>query len=184
MRQRFTFIILLSSILVFFISQPIMAENIQYTNKIDVKDMSFLWKIEGDQIHIKLTAKTKGWVGVGFSPSKMMKDANFILGYVKKGKPVITDHFGISERKHERDKKLGGKSDISHIFGKEANRKTEIGFTIPLNSGDSKDQEIKVNQDTIILLAFGAGRDSFRAVHKFKTSITANLTSGKFKKIK
>ncbi len=181
MRQRFIFIILFSSILVFSFAPPIMAENIQYTNKIDVKNMSFSWKIDGDQIHIKLAAKTKGWVGVGFNPSKLMKDANFILGYVKNGTPAVTDHFGTGEKKHERDKKLGGKNNISNIYGTEKNGNTEIGFTIPLNSGDSKDQGIKVDQDTKILLAHGAGRDSFRAVHKFKTSIAVNLASGKYK---
>jgi len=144
--------------------------------------MSFLWKIDGDRIHIKLVAKTTGWVGVGFNPSKIMKDANFILGYVKDGKPAITDHFGTGERMHQRDKKLGGESNFSNIFGKEENGKTEIGFTIPLKSGDSNDQEISVDKDTIILLAYGAGRDSFRAVHKFRTSITVNLASGKYKK--
>ena len=144
--------------------------------------MSFLWKIDGDKIHIKLVAKTNGWVGVGFNPTKIMKDANFILGYIKGGKPTITDHFGTDERKHESDKKLDGESNISNIFGKEENGKTEIGFTFPLNSGDSKDQKIRVGQDTIILLAYGAGRDSFKTRHKFRTSITVNLASGKYKK--
>jgi len=181
-KQRFIFIILFSSIIVFFISLPSIAGNIQYTNKIDVKDMTFQWKIDGDKIHIKLIAKTNGWVGIGFNPSKIMKDANFILGYVKNGKPAITDHFGTGDRMHKRDKKLGGKNNISNIFGTEENGKTEIGFTIPLNSGDSKDQKIKADKDTKILLAYGAGRDSFRAVHKFRTSITVNLASGKYKK--
>ena len=182
MKHRFIFIILLGSILNFFISSPIIAGDIQYTNKIDVKNMSFLWKIDGDKIHIKLVAKTNGWVGIGFNPSKIMKDANFILGYIKNGKPAMTDHFGTGERRHERDKKLGGENNISNIFGKEENGKTEIGFTFPLNSGDSNDQEIRVDRDIIILLAYGAGRDSFRAVHKFRTSITVNLASGKYKK--
>lgn len=182
MRQRFIFIFLLSSILVFSLAPHIMAENIQYTNKIDVKNMSFSWKIDGDQIHIKLAANTKGWVGVGFNPSKLMKDANFILGYVKNGKPAVTDHFGTGERIHQSDKKTGGKNNISNIFGTEKNGNTEIGFTIPLNSGDSKDQEIKVDQDTKILLAYGAGRDSFRSVHKFRSKILVNLASGKYKK--
>jgi len=181
-KQRFIFIILLSSILVFSISSPIIAGDIKYANKIDVKGMSFLWKIDGDKIHIKLVAKTNGWVGIGFNPTKIMKDANFILGYVKNGKPAMTDHFGTGERKHERDKKLGGESNISNIFGKEENGKTEIGFTFPLNSGDSNDREIRVDQDTTILLAYGAGRDSFRAVHKFRTSITVNLATGKYNK--
>jgi hypothetical protein len=181
-KQRFIFIILLSSILVIIGSSPLIALDIQYTNKIDVKEMSFQWKIDGDRIHIKLVAKTTGWVGIGFNPSKFMKDANFILGYVKDGKPALTDHFGTGERKHEGDKKLGGKSNISNIFGKEENGETEIGFTFPLNSKDPNDREIEVDQDTMILLAYGAGRDSFRSLHKFRTKLTVNLTSGKYKK--
>jgi hypothetical protein len=56
-----------------------------YSNEVKAKNMSFSWKIDGDKLAVKMSAKTKGWVGIGFNPSDKMKDADFILGYVKKG---------------------------------------------------------------------------------------------------
>jgi hypothetical protein len=57
-----------------------------YDHELTAKDMTFAWKIDGDNLAIKISAKTEGWVGIGFNPSKQMKDANFVLGYVKKAK--------------------------------------------------------------------------------------------------
>jgi len=116
-----------------------------YDHKIEAGKLTFQWKTDAENIHIKLSAKTTGWVGVGFNPSKEMKDANIILGYVKKGKVKVTDHFGTTKRQHKADKKLGGKKDITNINGKEENGITEISFTIPLDSGDAKDKPILVD---------------------------------------
>ena len=56
-----------------------------YSHEVKAKKMSFSWKIDGDKLAVKMSAKTKGWVGIGFNPSDKMKDADFVLGYVKKG---------------------------------------------------------------------------------------------------
>ena len=133
-----------------------------YEHKIEVDNMVFEWKLDKEMIHIRLAAKTTGWVGIGFNPTRDMKDANFIIGYVKKEKVKVTDHFGTTTRQHEKDKKIGGTKDITGITGKEEAGVTEIGFTIPLNSGDPKDQPISIDHETRILLAYGSGRDSFR----------------------
>ncbi|MGD2151436.1 MAG: DOMON domain-containing protein [Desulfobacterales bacterium] len=151
-----------------------------YDNKIAVENIVFEWKLSGETIHIRLAAKTEGWVGIGFNPSTRMKDANFIIGYVKKGKVKITDHYGTTERQHEKDTKLGGQKNVEDIAGKEENGVTEITFSIPLDSEDPKDRPIWTNQDNIVLLAYGAGRDSFRAKHHFKTALKVNLTTGEF----
>ena len=51
---------------------------------------------------------------------------------------------------------------MSPMFpGKRENGTTEIAFTIPLKSGDPRDREITPDGDTTVLLAYGAGNDSF-----------------------
>lgn len=155
-----------------------------YDHKIEVEKMTLEWKLDGQQIHVRLTAKTTGWVGIGFNPSTEMKDANFILGYVKKGKVKVTDHFGTSKRQHDKDKKLGGKRNVTNIDGSESKNMTEVAFTIPLNSGDAKDQVIDPEKETKVLLAYGSGRDSFRAKHQFKAALSVNLKTGQFKRVK
>lgn len=155
-----------------------------YDHKIAVENIVFEWKLADEIIHIRLTAKTEGWVGIGFNPSTRMKDANFIIGYVKKGNVKVTDHYGITERQHEKDTKLGGQMNISDIAGKEENGVTEITFSVPLNSEDSMDRPLWTDRDNIVLLAYGAGRDSFRAKHKFKTALKVNLSTAEFSTLK
>jgi len=150
----------------------------EYDHEVKDKNISFAWKVEGDTLAVKMSAETEGWVGIGFNPVKEMQGANFILGYVKKGKAKIDDDFGYDENRHKSDTKLDGTSDVTLIGGTEEGGVTTIEFTIPLDSGDKNDTKIDVNGETIVLLAYGAGRDSFLAKHKYRTSLKVNLSTG------
>lgn len=154
----------------------------EYTHELKDKKMSFAWTIEGENLAVKLVAETDGWVGIGFNPTEQMAGANFILGYVKKGKAKIVDEFGIDETKHKSDKKLDGVADAVLVGGTEVDGVTTIEFTIPLDSGDKNDTAIDVSGDTIVLLGYGAGRDSFRSKHKYRSTFIVNMTTGKSEK--
>lgn len=154
-----------------------------YDHEVKDKDISFAWKVDGDKLAVKLAAKTDGWVGVGFNPSEEMKDANFVLGYVKKGKAKIIDEFGTTKTTHKSDKKLGGSDDATLVGGTEEGGMTTIEFTMPLQSADANDTKLDVNGDTIVLLSYGAGRDSFRTKHKYRSSHKVNLSTGVSEKL-
>ena len=171
-------------IIALILSMPFTLMAMEYTHKVDVDNMTFQWKVDGDNLHVGLKAKTTSWVGIGFNPSDGMKDANFILGYVKGGKVTVTDHYGKTTRQHDEDGKLGGQDNITNAAGKEAGGFTEISFTIPLNSGDDKDGAIVPDKETVVLLAYGPGRDSFKTRHAFKTALKINLATGKFTALK
>jgi hypothetical protein len=155
-----------------------------YDHKITAGNVEFEWKLAGDTIQIRLSAKTDGWVGIGFNPTTRMKDANFIIGYVKGGKVTVTDHYGSTERQHQKDSKGGGERHVENVSGKEENGATEISFTIPVDSGEPKDRPIWIDRENTILLAYGAGRDSFRTKHVFRTVLKVNLQTGEFEKVK
>lgn len=150
----------------------------EYTHEVKSKKIAFAWKVDGDTLAVKLTAETDGWVGIGFNPVKEMKGANFILGYVKNGVAELDDDFGTDENSHKPDTKLGGTSDVTLVGGTETGGVTTIEFTIPLNSSDKNDTKIDVNGDTTVLLAYGAGRDSFKSKHKYRTALKVNLSTG------
>ena len=149
----------------------------QYDHEVKDKKISFAWKVDGDKLAVKLTAETEGWVGIGFNPSTEMKDANFILAYVKDGETKITDEFGDSETSHVPDDKLGGTVDVALVGGTEAAGVTTVEFTIPLKSVDKNDREINANGDNVVLLAYG-GRDSFKTRHTYRTALKVNLGTG------
>lgn len=156
----------------------------QYDYEVKDKKISFSWKVDGDKLAVKLAAETDGWVGIGFNPSKDMKDANFILGYVKDGEAKIVDEFGDSESSHAADDKLGGTSDVTLVGGTETGGITTVEFTMPLKSADKYDSVITVNGDTVVLLAYGGGRDSFKTKHTYRTALNINLGTGASQKAK
>lgn len=170
----------ITALVLVIVCNPATSNAEAYDHEINVQQMWFAWKVQGSDIHIRLKAKTTSWVGIGFNPTSMMKDANFVIGYVKKGKVSVTDHFGTTQRQHMKDTKLGGSDNVKQAAGKEENGVTEISFVVPLKSGDKKDQDIVVDKDMVVLLAYGAGRDSYRTKHDFRTALKVNLKTGKF----
>lgn len=63
---------------------PAYAGANEYPHKLEAKNMTVYWRIDKEQIHVKLTAKTTGWVAIGFDPEKAMQGADIIIGAVKK----------------------------------------------------------------------------------------------------
>ncbi|MFH2061174.1 MAG: DOMON domain-containing protein [Pseudomonadota bacterium] len=176
-------LILLAAILVSFLT-AFSASAMDYQHKLEVKDMQFSWTIEGDNIHVMVSAKTTGWVGIGFDPEKAMQGANIIIGAVKDGKVKIEDHYGDRNRGHSSDEELGGKNDVINPSGMEEGGVTTISFTLPLTSDDKWDKPINASGTTRIMLAYGAGKDSFKTRHPYRTIYDVDLSTGKSKKIK
>ncbi|GAB1482340.1 hypothetical protein MASR2M78_11550 [Treponema sp.] len=137
----------------------------------EANGIQFSLMIKGETAEITLSAPYKGWVAVGFDPSSRMKDANVIIGYVKDGKAFARDDFGTSQISHNDDEKLGGRSNLLSYSGTEVDGLTTMNFTIPLDSGDSKDVVLSKGSHTIILGA--SNSDSFTGFHTKvgKTSI-------------
>jgi len=151
-----------------------------YDHQIKAQNITFSWKVDGANIHVKLTAHTKGWVGIAFNPSIQMKDARFVLGYVKDGKPVVSNQFGVGNTRHEPVEKLGEKSGVTLVGGKEEGGITTLEFSIPLVPPGPKGKNIDPNGMTTILLAYGPDFDNFRMKHRFRTRLKVNLASGKY----
>jgi len=152
----------------------------EYQHSIDLKKLQFNWTVSGSSLKIQLIGNTKGWVAVGFNATEQMKNANIIIGYVKKGKVKISDDFGIKPTKHKSDKKLKGKKNLKGVSGSEKKGVTTLSFSIPLNSGDKYDGVIKPNGDTRVIVATGK-RDSFRLGHNFQATLDVNLSTGQYK---
>ncbi len=176
---------LITAIVLFlFLALPISAFAMDYQHKLEVKKMQFEWSIEDDTIHVQLSAKTTGWVGIGFDPEKAMQGANIIIGAVKNGKFKIEDHYGDRKRGHSPDKKLGGTDDVLNPSGSEKDGVTTISFTLPLKTEDKYDKAILTKGMYRIMLAYGAGKDSFKTRHPYRTVYDVNFITGAHKKIK
>lgn len=120
--------------------------------------------IKGDTAEVTVSAPGTGWVAVGFNPSNRMKDADFLIGYVKNGVVHVSDDFGVANTAHKPDTEIGGKNDIISYSGSEANGVTTVTFVVPRDSGDPKDAKLGPGQHTVILGY--SNSDSFTAFHR------------------
>ncbi len=156
-----------------------------YQYQLTVGDMSFSWKLQAESMGVELSAKTKGWLGIGFNPEsgQDMKGANIVIGFVKDGKVDIQDHFGTLKTNHKPDEKVGGASHVTNAAGKEDGGISRISFSMPLKSGDATDSSVDVDKDTMVLLAFGKS-DSIILKHKFRAILKVNLSTGQYSVVK
>ncbi len=125
-------------------------------------------------LEAKLTGQTTGWVAVGFNPTSVMQNANFIIGYVSGTNAQIRDDWGTSNTTHASDTSLGGTSNVSLTTGTETGGSTMLHFTIPLNSGDQYDRPLAVNQSYQIILARGSS-DNYTGMHTDANYAQINL---------
>ncbi len=119
--------------------------------------------IVGDTAEVTVASKASGWVAVGFNPTKIMANANFLIGYVKDGVAYARDDFGVSPIGHAPDVNVGGKNDLVSFSGTEVDGVTTITFVIPRDSGDPKDSPLKSGKHSVILGS--ASSDNFTGKH-------------------
>lgn len=148
-----------------------------YDHRITVEDITFNWSVDGNELRASVRGKTTGWVGAGFNPSAGMKDANFIIGYVKDGVATVRNDHGVSKTLHKSNEDLGGKEHVTNTSVEIKNDETEIRFTIPLKTDDRLDRPINVNGDTVVLLAYGR-TTRISQQHAFRVRMHLNLTTG------
>ena len=156
----------------------------EYKHSFEAEDMKVFWTLDGDKIHFKLAAPTEGWVGIGFDPEDAMGGGDIVIGAVKNGKVRIEDHFADRKRGHSPDKKLGGDNQVLNPQGMEENGVTTISFTKVLAADDKYDKTIAADKPYRIMLAYGSGRDSFRAGHRYRGVYDVNFSTGEVTKVK
>lgn len=151
-------------------NQQSTSEDSQGSSTVSAEGITLNWTVEGDSATFTLEAPTTGWVAVGFNPTRMMQDANLIIGYVKDGEAAIRDDFGNYFTSHNADRNMGGSDDIADFHGSESEGTTSLTFTIPLDSGDEYDQPLTPGEDVDLILAYG-NSDDFHTIHS-KTATT------------
>jgi len=125
--------------------------------------ISFSILIRGAEAEITVSAAVRGWVGIGFNPTNRMKDADFLIGYVKDGVAFARDDFGTGTGSHRADVDVGGTNNIISFSGTEKDGVTTMTFVVPVDSGDSKDSKLLPGKHSVILGA--SNSDNFTGIH-------------------
>jgi hypothetical protein len=136
------------------------------------ENWSFSWRFIGDEIEFTMTIPTTGWAAVGFNPSRMMKDADYKIGYVANGEAFMRDDYGTGNTSHGPDTSLGGSENIRIISGVEDEGATTLVFALPKNSGDAYDTVFTPGETYKVLFAYGpSGGDNYTAMHRARRSL-------------
>ncbi|MGM0431637.1 MAG: DOMON domain-containing protein [Spirochaetota bacterium] len=179
--KRIVFVI---SIVVVLVASPLAASGNKEAEvtvreglkSITAEDMTVSWEIMEDSVRFELEAPTTGWLAIGFDPARIMKDAQFIIAYVKDGEVAIRDDFGTGTFNHTPDEALGGSDDITNAEGSEQDGKTAVSFVIPLDTGDKYDAPLVPGEKHTLLIAYGNdGFDDFSSNHQNRASIEITL---------
>ncbi|XP_033099416.1 DBH-like monooxygenase protein 1 homolog [Anneissia japonica] len=107
------------------------------------ENVQLLWRVEDETIVFEVRAKTTGYVGIGLSSNGGMKGADIMIGWVKDGKPFISDRHGVSNEEPVID----FQDDYQLLYGSETDGLTIIGYQRKLLTCDIDDYDI--TSDTV-----------------------------------
>lgn len=143
--------------------------------QVEAIDMTFEWKVVGEELDIVLSSPTEGWLAVGFDPSQVMMDADIYIGTVNDdGTASVRDDFGTWYTSHEPDEELGGSSDVRVVEAEESAEGSRIRFRIPLDSGDQYDAVLEPGTEHVVMLAYHDTDDIGRR-HRDRIKFTVTL---------
>jgi len=147
----------------------------EYSHKAEFDKGNYIlhWKTSANSIAFAMEAKTTGWLALGFEPTRVMKDADMVLGWVDgSGKAFIVDAWSTGTfGPHPEDSSLGGRNDITGFSGSEKNGNTIIEFSRPLASSDKYDHSLPSFGDVKIIWAYGTGDNINQKHRKAGTSV-------------
>ncbi|WP_320130202.1 DOMON domain-containing protein [uncultured Sphaerochaeta sp.] len=173
MKFNYTFI---SMLILLLIGSLGFAADANVSELVVSPDWSIAWQFVDNNIEFTLMAPTTGWVSIGFNPTKMMKDAEYVLGYVQDGKLVVRQDYGTGLFSHKPVVDLGRNQEITEISGTQDNSVTTLVFRLPLHWGKDSGIEFTKGQSFKVLLAYGKdGSRNFTAKHSKKKVVTVTL---------
>ncbi|XP_013404193.1 MOXD1 homolog 2-like [Lingula anatina] len=121
----------------------VSADSHDFTHHASLKDDDYYihWKFDDTSITFNVTARTTGYVALGFSPSGGMKGADIIIGWVKDGKVTIQDRHATGKQQPVLDTK----QDVEVLGGSEDGTFTTLLFKRKRQTCDDQDFEITVS---------------------------------------
>ena len=140
-----------------------------------LKDMYLSYQPqENKRVNFTISAKTTGWVAVGFGVNNTMSNAVMVIGYVdKNGKTHLSQEYGVKgSPPHKPIIELGGTPEVKLISGSVEKGQTTISFSMPLVPKAQKyNFTFTKGEDIPIIMAYGKnGAKNKDSYHQYRTS--------------
>ncbi|XP_033098160.1 DBH-like monooxygenase protein 2, partial [Anneissia japonica] len=132
---------LLKSLLPVFVinySALVLIAGFQHNAMLDLQEnVQLLWSVDGDTITFEVRANTTGYIKIGLSPDGEMNGADVMVGWVKDGKPYISDRHGVRNQPVKDTH-----ADYELLYGSETDGLTVLGYRRKLLTCDPDDWDI------------------------------------------
>ena len=142
------------------------------------------WTMLGDRIQLAISARTTGWLALGLEPTKMMQNADMIIGWWNSTTDFqIVDAYSTGlTGPHPPDTQLGGTYDILSYLATQDNGTTTLELTRMLDTKDPFDHVILANRDMHIIWSTSDSKE-FDQKHSHKGLGVVNFATGKAKPV-
>jgi len=143
-----------------------------------VEGFTLEWRTNIDTLDLRLRFPTTGWIAVGFGATGEMEGSDIYIGYVADdGTVTVVDSYGTSPQTHAPDIDEGGQDNVTNVSGETRRGTTTISFTIPLESGDSRDMVYVEGKTYQVIIAHaGDGVKDTESYHGADGRLTFALT--------
>ncbi len=115
------------------------------------------WEHNGVNLSVGLVSLGLGWVSLGIGDHKT--GSNIIFGGSDGGASYCYDQTGQADYSHPNDTTLGGTYDILNFEALENGTHTTLEFIMPLNTTDSLDPIMQMNETIDMFFAYHATSD-------------------------
>lgn len=142
----------------------------------DKGGFKLLWRIVGERIFMAIDSEAKGWVSIGFEPTKIMANSDMVFGFVETSGSVkavdawSTGMFG----PHPADVDQGGKDSILSFAGLRTGNRVVFEFSRDLVTGDKYDKPIPAKGALKIIWAYSQSM-GFNAKHSRAGGATLDM---------
>ena len=136
--------------------------------------MTVQWQLAETELHVWMSAPTKGWVAVGLNPDNQLAGTSLLMGRIQNGNPEVKDFYILAPGKYEPVTNLGGASHVTTLNGAENVHGTQLHFTIPLNTDSEWHHDLQTGMAMHLLMAYSRS-DDFKHHSIMRTSVPIEL---------
>eukprot|EP01125_Pyxidicula_operculata_P016451 TRINITY_DN5668_c0_g1_i2.p1 TRINITY_DN5668_c0_g1~~TRINITY_DN5668_c0_g1_i2.p1 ORF type:complete len:1634 (+),score=536.28 TRINITY_DN5668_c0_g1_i2:640-4902(+) len=149
------------------------AAQVQWDGHADLQDACKMsWKVENENIRIRMECDTDGWIGLGWAPEDGgMTNADCAILTKEGGKYIVQDYFSTSKVVPDLD----NSQDIQQVEAGKSGKKTYMEFIRKIKSSEPGDKDFDLEDEMTFIWAYGS--NLALGYHASRGSIQINLSN-------
>jgi hypothetical protein len=136
--------------------------------------MTVNWNCQKNRMFFEMSAKTTGWLTLGFNDTPGIKGAYLLMGRVVDGKAEVVEHYTLQAGDYRPIASLGGTTQVEDVDGVEKNGESTIYFSLPLAVAGKYQKQLVQGKRYHWILAYSR-EDDFQHHSIMRTAVEVQL---------